>query len=340
MKILKIVLAVLIILVGAFVIIGLFLPDDAHVERSIVVNAPQCTIFPLVNGFHRFNEWSPWHGIDPDTQYTWEGPDMGVGAVMTWTSEHKNVGSGSQRITASQPCAEVRTHHDFGDQGQAEGFFALQPEGEATRVMWGFDTSFEGSIIGRYFGLAMDSMVGADFERGLASLKEIAEKLPATDLAGLDIEIVEMEASPLVYTELTTSQDPEEIGKALGTAFARVVRFLQQKGLADQGPPLTITTSWEEDGWVCDVGMRVTTAEGVEVAEDSAVQIGQTHGGRAVKAVHVGPYETMPDTIEKMHVWIEAYGLNVGGRLMEEYISDPGETPEEELITHLCLPIT
>jgi hypothetical protein len=37
---------------------------------------------------------------------------------------------------------------------------------------------FAGSFLMRYFGLLFDSMIGADYEKGLAGLKAIAEATP------------------------------------------------------------------------------------------------------------------------------------------------------------------
>ncbi|MCB1037598.1 MAG: SRPBCC family protein, partial [Acidobacteria bacterium] len=171
----------LLALVALLVVIGFLLPDDSHVERSTVVNAPACTIYAQLVDFQRFNDWSPWAKLDPETQYTYSGSDWGAGAKMSWTSKNRNVGVGSQEIKSAEPYKEVRVVLDFGDQGLAHSFYLLTPEGEGTKVTWGFDTSFEGSLIGRYFGLFMDSMVGASYEEGLASLKTLAESLPKTD---------------------------------------------------------------------------------------------------------------------------------------------------------------
>ena len=41
----------------------------------------------MLNSYQRFNAWSPWHGRDPKTVYTFEGPAEGVSAGMCWSSE-------------------------------------------------------------------------------------------------------------------------------------------------------------------------------------------------------------------------------------------------------------
>ena len=153
------------------VTIGLLLPRSVHVERSIVIEAPPSVVFALVNDYRAFNRWSPWARIDPDTEYQFEGPASGVGARMRWDSDHPSVGSGSQEIIASEPNRRVAMALDFGAQGTATAYYDLAPQGAHTRITWGFDTDFGYDLLGRYFGLLFDRLIGADYERGLANLK-------------------------------------------------------------------------------------------------------------------------------------------------------------------------
>jgi len=127
MSILKRVLLGLVVLAVVLVLIGFFLPASAHVERTTTIEASPATVFALVNGYRSFNKWSPWAERDPETEYLFEGPDSGVGAKMSWTSENPQVGTGFQEITLSEPPARVETHLDFGSQGTAEAFFAIEP---------------------------------------------------------------------------------------------------------------------------------------------------------------------------------------------------------------------
>jgi sugar lactone lactonase YvrE len=169
------------ILIGLFAIvalaavIGLFLPSSAHVDRSITIDVPQQSLFTIVNGFRTFNQWSPWHDLEPEASTTYRGPNFGVGATMTWQGER--LGTGSQEIIASEPPGVVRTALDFGRQGTAEAEIELEPVAEGTTVTWSLDTEFGMDLIDRYFGLFFDSLVGGMYEQGLASLKAYAEGL-------------------------------------------------------------------------------------------------------------------------------------------------------------------
>jgi hypothetical protein len=175
MNVLKKVLVALGIIVAILIFIGFMLPSKMHVQRSINIETPASIVFPYVNDLKMFNQWSPWARVDPDTQYTFEGPGSGVGARMLWGSENPGVGSGFQEITASEPNRRVEVVLDFGDQGTGYSYYDLKPDGDNTIITWGFDTEFGYDLVGRYFGLMMDGLVAAEYDKGLANLKALVE---------------------------------------------------------------------------------------------------------------------------------------------------------------------
>ena len=166
-------------LVGLFLVVGVLLPNSAHVERSIATSASPQAVYGIVSGFKRFNEWSPWFGLDPQAKYSYAGPESGPGAKMTWTSDKPEVGSGSQEILAVEPDRLVKTRLEFGDQGPSTSTMTILPEGSGSRIVWAFDTSFEGNFFGRYIGLVFDRLIGKDYEKGLSQLKALAESSSA-----------------------------------------------------------------------------------------------------------------------------------------------------------------
>lgn len=179
MKILKILLGGLLGLLVLLGAIGFFLPDSAHVERSIEIKAPQAKVFAMLSSFQRFNEWSPWYELEPTAQVTYSGPSVGVGAKMAWAG--KDVGSGSQTITGIDGAELIRIDLDFGPDGKAKAYYQLSPvDDTTTRLVWGFDTTAEGNLLARgmarYFNLMMESMLGPDYEKGLAKLKTVLEQ--------------------------------------------------------------------------------------------------------------------------------------------------------------------
>jgi hypothetical protein len=122
----------------------------------------------------RFNEWSPWAELDPNTAYSFEGPDRGLGQKMTWSSGNPQVGKGSQTIVEAQDGQRIVTEIDFGDMGKARAALTLQPVDKGTAVVWTFEAPADG-IVERWMSLMFDKWIGADYVKGLAKLKALAE---------------------------------------------------------------------------------------------------------------------------------------------------------------------
>jgi carbon monoxide dehydrogenase subunit G len=166
---------IILLLVAIFVVGGLLLPGVAVVQRQTAINAPPEKIYGIVSDMKRFNEWSPWAALDPNTKYTFEGPATGAGQKMSWSSTNPNVGNGSQTVTVVDENKRIETELDFGAMGKAQAAFDLAPGEGGTLVTWGFKSQLNG-LVERWFGLMFDRWIGADYERGLAKLKALAEK--------------------------------------------------------------------------------------------------------------------------------------------------------------------
>lgn len=175
MRLLKSLIWLAVLLIAVFAGVGWLLPDRAVVERSVVIERPPTEVHALLDGFGRFNEWSPWRDYDPSARYEYAGPPNGVGAIMRWRGEK---GAGSQEIVAVDPPHSVAVRLDFGADGEAMAHYLLRPAGSGTRVVWQLESDAAGSLVGRWVNLLLDRMVGPDYERGLTALKVLAETQP------------------------------------------------------------------------------------------------------------------------------------------------------------------
>lgn len=325
-------------IVFLFFSIGYFLPRQVHVERTVVIDRPAPTVFALVNGFATFNSWSPWAAQDPGASYTFSGPDSGVGARMEWAGDPRLTGKGSQEIIDSVPPQRVRARLSFDQEGEAFSQFTLEPEAGSTRVTWGFDTDLTAGqtlfagIVARYFGLFFDRWIGADFDQGLANLKSFAESLPDVDISGLEVEILEVQPVEILYIETGSRQDPGDIANALAAAYQQIMAFINEHGLETAAQPMAITRAWDQQGYAFDAAIPVRVGG---VVPEGEVRAGFSPSGRAVRVIHRGAYDRMMPTYEKLTAYMAAHGLREGKISWEQYISDPGVTPEDELVTHI-----
>ena len=328
-----IVIAILIFAIG-----GLLLPGTVHVERSVFIARPASTVFSLLNSFESFEQWSPWADRDPQTVYEYSGPESGIGSRMDWSGDPRLVGSGWQEITQSVPYSRVGMHLDFDQQGKANTYFDIVSVPDGVQLTWGFDTDLVegqglfGGILARYFGLFFDQWIGGDYEKGLARLKILAESLPAGNFEGLDVQILDVEPLDILFISSSVSREFGDIGESLAAAFREISEFMAKHGIEMTAQPLAITRAWDDRAYEFDAAIPV---EMKQVELEGRIQSGQSPSGRAVRVVHRGPYDQMSPSYEKLAAYMAAHGLKEGRISWEHYVSDPGETLPEDLITHI-----
>ena len=174
---LKKIVIVMFVLLAALLGFAATKPDTFRVERSTSIKAPPQKIFPLINDFHNWGAWSPWEKMDPAMKRAHSGAPGGKGAVYEWDGNDK-VGQGRMEVTDSVPPSRIAIKLDFLKpfEGHNIAEFTLYPKGESTDVTWAMHgpSPFIMKVMGVF--ASMDSMVGKDFEAGLANLKATAEK--------------------------------------------------------------------------------------------------------------------------------------------------------------------
>lgn len=167
--------------------LGFALPSTAHVERNITIEAPPEEVYALISDFKQWGQWSPWASIDPEAQLTITG--AGLGQTMIWASDNPQVGQGQQEIIDLKRDRYLKTHLEFEGQGVADATFELMPtvvdtDGvitNSTEVVWSLDSSISEDApfifkpLNNYLGLLLDSLVGKDYETGLANIKRVIE---------------------------------------------------------------------------------------------------------------------------------------------------------------------
>jgi hypothetical protein len=187
MKAVKVIGIILLVIILIIVGYGMTLSGEAHLERSIVINAPVEKVFKEVNTFKNIFSWSPWTKIDPDMKTEFSGPENGVGAKYDWTSEHPDVGIGSQEILESRQNEYVKTEMIFGIDGEFIAEFILVPIDGGTEVTWTYDGKVT-SFMWKFIMPMMDGRIGPMYDQGVASLKTYIEGLPDPEPESLDLD--------------------------------------------------------------------------------------------------------------------------------------------------------
>ncbi|MGH3054370.1 MAG: SRPBCC family protein [Gaiellaceae bacterium] len=173
----KRVLMFLLIVVLAFVGFVATRPAQFRVVRSGSVSAPPSVVYAQIADFHNWPAWSPWEHLDPAMTRSITGAASGVGAIYDWTGNDK-VGQGRMTIMDATPDQKVSIKLEFMKPFQATNVttFALTPNSDGTSVEWSMEGRNNFVSKAMCIFMPMDKMVGGDFERGLASLKQVAEQ--------------------------------------------------------------------------------------------------------------------------------------------------------------------
>ena len=177
LKILAATGAVVALGIVAVLILAAMKPDHFQVQRSAAINAKPEKIFPLINDFKAWTAWSPYETKDPDMRRTYSAVTSGKGATYAWDGDG-NVGAGNMLITdASAPskvALDLNMTRPMTAHNKVE--LTLVPAGDTTTVTWIMrgEAPYFAKIIHVFFN--MDTLVGGDFEAGLAKLKSAAEK--------------------------------------------------------------------------------------------------------------------------------------------------------------------
>ena len=170
-----------IVIIVVVVLAGIFgyaatRPDTFRVQRTISIKAPPEKIFARINDFHEWSSWSPYEKLDPAMKRTFSGATSGKGAAYAWAGTDK-VGAGRMEISDTSP-SKTLIKLDFTKPFESSNVaeFSVDTQGDTSNVTWAMygPSPYVSKVMGLFFN--MDSMIGKDFESGLANLKTAVEK--------------------------------------------------------------------------------------------------------------------------------------------------------------------
>ena len=173
---LKKILIGLAVLVLGFVAFVAMQPSDFRVERTATIAAPPASAFAQVNDLRKWEAWSPWAKLDPKAKVSFEGPDSGQGAAMTWAGNDQ-VGEGKMTIVDSRPDDAIKLKVDIAKpyEGTSMSEFTFKPEGTGTAVTWAILAQH--NFMEKAFCLIMNGkrMMSDLMDKGLAQMKSVVE---------------------------------------------------------------------------------------------------------------------------------------------------------------------
>lgn len=174
----RIVFTVLLGVVVAVLVIGLFLPRQVVIERDRVIDQPREIIFEVLQDLRHFRHWSPWFAHSPELDWRIEGPSSGVGSTLVWSDMSGSRGGRLWIVSRSRP-ERIDLDLELGEN-EAELYFLIVPAAQpGYRVSWGMRLEVGPfDLVGRYAGLLLPRLVGRDYQEGLERLARYLEQSP------------------------------------------------------------------------------------------------------------------------------------------------------------------
>lgn len=179
MNILKKIGIALAVIIGAFLLVALFVKKDYAVVREITISKTNQQVFEYIKYLKNQDNYSKWAMMDPAMTKTYTGTDGTVGFVSAWDSQNENVGKGEQEIKGitegERMDFELRFMKPMEATEHAYMTTTAVSENE-TKVTWGFDGHMNYPMNMMLLFMDFDKMIGDDLATGLTNLKTVLEK--------------------------------------------------------------------------------------------------------------------------------------------------------------------
>lgn len=159
---------------------------------------------------------------------------------------------------------------------------------------------------------------------------------PSSPLANAEFgQEVTLTEKPIIYMKGSANWDTAF--ETLVDAFKSLSTIVDKQGLKATGPAMTIYTAIEDTGFQFQAAIPI--AEAPKNPPQGDVAIGTSPGGKALKFVHRGSYDSMDGTYEQITNYMDERRLESKDMFIEEYVTDITTSPEDQLVINVLVPL-
>ena len=295
------------------------------ISRKITINKPASDVYNVLSDFHQWKTWSPWLIQEPETEisvsddgkfYSWNGNLTGVGNMLIVDQKQ-----------------DAYLHHDLTFikpwKSTAKVKFDLEAVGEGTVVTWSMNSSLPFFLF--WMKGMMEALVGMDYERGLAMLKDYVEdgevhsKLDFQDTSDLN---------GFKYVGIRTETTRKQIGQSMKADFERLAAFCNDNQDKIAGEPFSIYHKWDmiKGDVIYTSGFPVKTIP--EGLADGFVT-GELPSTKVYSIKHTGPYEHLGNAWSTLFNMKQNKFFRTNKKIdpFEIYKNDPAKVDPNQLET-------
>ncbi len=264
-RVLEFVVALIMVFILA-VIVGLFLPSHAHIERSIEISHNPQHIYDVLNNFRRFQDYAggELQAQDPKVKFTLSGPAYGKGATFNWTGSNDTIGSGtlvneSGNIDlAGKSTVTWGITNDWHGKNKTFTFDVTPRQGQrVSTVTWGYDVDYGWNLIDRYSQLWIHGAPATMIQYGLDSLQNMLAGIPNVDYGKLNPGLYKADATPVLLISTKATRTLDDIDTAKAAALKQIEGVMGKLGVKAAGPTTTITTDWGDTNYTFDLAVPI-----------------------------------------------------------------------------------
>lgn len=318
-------------LIVALLLIGFVLPARLEVSKSVLINAPANAVFEEINDLKRWESWQYWNTLDPDMKITYSETTTGKGAFYHWKGPVLD--TGTLMLSESVPDKSVSIEMDFGGN-PASGYYVLEPEGEATKLILNFNSDAGINPIGRWINIFMKGEIEKSFDHAGEKLKAIAEAKPKFTYLITEETIPAISYVGLLHT--MSPQDPAAVSAQMAKMYDELETVLKKSKVTVTGYPFALYPSFTEESM--DMICALPVAANAKVP--ARYKIETTSSSQAIKGVYKGDYNNLMALHLELDRYLQHKGLTMNGAPMEVYVTDPmAEKDTTKWITEIYYPV-
>lgn len=168
-------------IIVVLLVISFLLPAKMELSRSTVIKSDPSVVYGVVADFGQFNNFSPWHEMDPEAKTMITGNKEEKGYTYAWDGE--KTGKGAMTVLESVPNSMITQDLFFADydaHSLIKWTFEQTPEG--VKTTWMMESGETNNPMMRFMNSMMKGGLGDQFDQGLAKLKDYCEKMPASTM--------------------------------------------------------------------------------------------------------------------------------------------------------------
>ena len=149
----------------------------------------------------------------------------------------------------------------------------------------------------------------------------------------MTIEIRTASSQPVAFR--TATVDRVDLGARLAELLPALGGDMRSVGVGQAGAPFV---RYREMADPLTIEAGVPIAAPVDLP--APAQTGELPSGRRAVCVHVGPYDALPQSWERLTAWLDEQGEKAAGAGWESYLTDPGSEPDPaKWVTEISIPL-